>query len=79
MFYKQYTAAELYSMLVNTYHPSRPLNATLSDVFNQEFVIQAYDKGITMDEIMDRVEEKIVERLGCEPSDVPYELTIQKV
>lgn len=77
--YKQYTAAELYSMLVNTYHPSRPLNATLSNVFNQEFVIQAYDKQMTMDEIMNRVEEEIEEVLDCEPSDVPYELTMRKV
>ena len=58
--YQQYSAAEIFGMLVNTYRPQDVSNATISDVFEQEFISCVYDKTLTLNEIMQRVEEEII-------------------
>lgn len=74
--YKQYSSAEIFGMLMNTYKLLDLPNATISDVFEQEFITRVYKKNLTLNQIMDRVEEEIIEHLSGETSDVPYKLTI---
>lgn len=79
IYYSQYSSAEIFSMLVNTYKLLDLSNATVSDVFEQEFITSVYDKSMTLNEIMECVEEKIVSFLEGETSEVPYKLTLKKV
>ncbi len=77
--YQQYSAAEIYGMLVNTYKLSDNTSATVSDVFEQDFISCVYDKSLTLDEIMKQVEMKIISVLEGEKYDIPYKLTLNKV
>lgn len=76
--YKQYSSAEIFSMLVNTHKLLDFSNATISDVFEQDFITHVYDKLLTLNQIMEKVEEEIVEFLVGETSEVPYKLTLKK-
>lgn len=76
--YQQYSSAEIFSMLVNTYNLQDNSNATISDVFEQEFITSVYDKSLTLNDIMQRVEEKIITILEGETSEIPYKLTLKK-
>lgn len=76
--YKQYSSAEIFSMLVNTYKLQDNSNATVNDVFEQEFITGVYDKSMTLNDIMKQVEEQIVSVLEGETSEVPYKLTVKK-
>lgn len=76
--YQQYSAAEIFGMLVNTYRLQDNSNATISDLFEQEFITCVYDKALTLSEIMDQVEDKIVSLLEGEKYEVPYKLTLGK-
>lgn len=76
--YQQYSAAEIFGMLVNTYRLSDNSNGTVSDVFEQEFISLVYDKKLTLDQIMEQVETKIISTLDGERYEVPYKLTMNK-
>lgn len=76
--FQQYSPAEIYGMLVNTYKLQDNVSATISDVFEQEFITCVYDKKLTLDGIMKRVEEKIISVLEGEKYEVPYKLTMKK-
>jgi hypothetical protein len=75
--YQQYSAAEIFGMLVNTYRPQDVSNATISDVFEQEFISCVYDKTLTLNEIMQRVEEEIISVLEVEKGEIPFKLMIK--
>lgn len=76
--YQQYSAAEIFGMLVNTYRLSDNSNGTVSDVFEQEFISCVYNKKLTLDQIMEQVETKIISTLEGERYEVPYKLTMNK-
>lgn len=76
--YQQYSAAEIFGMLVNTYRLQDNSNATISDLFEQEFITSVYNKVLTLNQIMDLVEEKIVSLLDGERNEVPYKLTLER-
>lgn len=76
--YQQYSAAEIFGMLVNTYRLQDNSNATISDLFEQEFITCVYDKTLTLSDIMNQVEDKIVSLLEGEKYEVPYKLTLEK-
>lgn len=76
--YQQYSSAEIFSMLVNTYKLQDNSNATISDVFEQDFISSVYDKSQTLNDIMQQVEEKIIALLDGETSEIPYKLTLKK-
>ena len=76
--YQQYSAAEIFGMLVNTYRLQDNSNATISDLFEQEFITSVYNKALTLNEIMNLVEEKIVSLLDGERNAVPYKLTLER-
>lgn len=76
--YQQYSSAEIFSMLVNTYNLQDNSNATVNDVFEQEFITSVYNKKLTLNDIMQRVEEKIISILEGETSEIPYKLTLKK-
>ena len=76
--FQQYSAAEIFGMLVNTYRLQDNSNATISDLFEQEFITCVYDKALTLNEIMDQVEEKIISILDGERYEVPYKLTLER-
>lgn len=77
--YQQYSAAEIFAMLVNTYKFQDEANTTISDVFEQEFISSVYDKTLTLDEIMRRVEEKIISVLEGEKCDIPFKLELKNM
>ena len=74
--YKQYSAAEIFGMLMSTYKLSDFSDASIGNVFEQEFITNVYDRRLTLDQIMEKVEEEIIEYLKGEVSEVPYKLTI---
>ncbi len=74
--YKQYSAAEIFGMLMSTYKLSDFSDAAIGNVFEQEFITRVYDKALTLNQIMDKVEEEIIEYLDGEDSEVPYKLTM---
>lgn len=76
--YKQYSAAEIFGMLMSTYKLSDFSDASIGNVFEQEFITRVYDKALTLNEIMEKVEEEIIEYLDGEDSEVPYKLTINR-
>lgn len=76
--YQQYSAAEIFGMLVNTYRIRDNSNATISDVFEQEFITCVYDKKLTLNEIMERVEEKILSILDGEKYEMPFKLMMER-
>lgn len=76
--YPQYSAAEIFGMLVNTYKLPDNSNATISDLFEQEIISCVYDKSLTLDEIMDKVETKIISILKGEKNEVPYKLSMER-
>lgn len=76
--YQQYSAAEIFGMLVNTYKLSDNSNATISDVFEQDFISRVYNKSLTLNGIMAQVEEQIISTLDGEKYEVPYKLTMNK-
>lgn len=75
--YQQYSAAEIFGMLVNTYKLQDVSNATISDVFEQEFISCVYDKTLTLEGIMEQVEEKIISVLEGEKFEIPFKLTLK--
>lgn len=77
IYYQQYSAAEIFSMLVNTYILQDMSNVTISDVLEQEFISCVYDKSLTLDEIMELVEEKIISVLEGEKFEIPFKLTLK--
>lgn len=76
--YQQYSAAEIFGMLVKTYKLQDNSNVTISDLFEQEFITCVYNRDMTLNEIMDKVEEKIISMLDGERCEVPYKLTLEK-
>lgn len=74
--YNQYTAAEIFSMLMSTYKLSDFSDAAISNVFEQDFITNVYDRALTLEQIMEKVEEEIIECLEGEVSEVPYKLTV---
>ena len=74
--YKQYSAAEIFGMLMSTYKLSDFSDASIGNVFEQEFITRVYDRNLTLNQIMERVEEEIIEYLAGEVSEVPYKLAI---
>jgi len=74
--YKQYSAAEIFGMLMSTYKLSDFSDASIGNVFEQEFITRVYDRTLTLNQIMQKVEEEIIEYLEGEASEVPYKLTI---
>ena len=79
IYYRRYSPAEIFGMLVNTYRiPDMP-NTTISDVFEQEFITSVYDELLTLDEIMQQVEDEIISMLTGEKHEIPYKLTLKHV
>lgn len=77
IYYQQYSAAEIFGMLVNTYKLQDMSNVTISDVLEQEFISCVYDKSLTLNEIMELVEEKIISVLEGEKFEIPFKLTLK--
>ena len=63
-------------MLMSTYKLSDFSDASIGNVFEQEFITRVYDRNLTLNQIMERVEEEIIEYLAGEVSEVPYKLAI---
>lgn len=71
--YQRYSSAEIFGMLVNTYKLQDVADATISDLFDQKFISEVYDKYDTLDGIMLKVEKEIIDLLA-EMKEVPYKL-----
>lgn len=74
--YPRYSSAEIFGMLVNTYKLQDVSNATISDVFDQNFISKVYDKRDTLNGIMIKVEKEIIDFLS-EMSEIPYKLRLK--
>lgn len=74
--YKRYSAAEMYSMLVSTYKNEDAMFSSVNDVFDEEFIIKAYNEKLSMAKIMEKVTKIIEDSLVGDTADIPYKLTI---
>lgn len=73
--YKRYSAAEMYSMLVSTYKNDDAMFSSVNDVFDEEFIIKAYNEKLSMDKIMEKVTKIIEDTLEGDTANIPYKLT----
>lgn len=74
--YKRYSAAEMYSMLVSSYKNEDAMFSSVNDVFDEEFIIKAYNEKLSMVKIMDHVTKIIEDSLEGDTADIPYKLTV---
>ncbi len=73
--YPRYSSAEIFGMLVNTYKLQDVTNATISDLFDPKFISKVYDKKDTLEGIMRKVENEIIDFLS-NVQEVPYKLRL---
>lgn len=76
IFYKRYSAAEMYSMLVSTYKNDDAMFSSVNDVFDEEFIIRAYNEKLSMVKIMENVTKIIEDSLEGDTASIPYKLSI---
>lgn len=74
--YKRYSAAEMYSMLVSTYKNNDVMFTSVNDVFDEEFIIKAYNEKLPMVKIMEKVTTIIEDNLEGDTANIPYKLSI---
>ena len=74
--YKRYSAAEMYSMLVSTYKNDDVMFSSVNDVFDEEFIIKAYNEKLSMAKIMENVTKIIEDSLEGDTANIPYKLTV---
>lgn len=74
--YKRYSAAEMYSMLVSTYKDDDAMFSSVNDVFDEEFIIKAYNEKLSMVKIMENVTKIIEDNLKGDMANIPYKLTV---
>lgn len=73
--YKRYSAAEMYSMLVSVYKNDDAMFSSVNDVFDEEFIIKAYNEKLAMVKIMENVTKIIEDNLEGDIANIPYKLT----
>ena len=73
--YRLYSAAEIYSMLVSTYKSDDAMFSSVNDVFDEEFIIRAYNERLSMVKIMENVTKMIEDNLDGDITNIPYKLT----
>ena len=73
--YERYSAVEMFSMLVSAYRSDDTAVARVNDVFDEEFITQAYDEKSTMEKIMNKVAQAMEHSLEGNTTDIPYKLT----
>ena len=73
--YRRYSAAEIYSMLVSTYKSDDAMFSSVNDVFDEEFIIRAYNERLSMVKIMENVTKMIEDNLDGDITNIPYKLT----
>lgn len=76
--YKRYSAAEMYSMLVSSYKNDDVMFSSVNDVFDEEFIIKAYNEKSSMVKIMENVTKIIEDSLDGDTANIPYKLTISE-
>ncbi len=76
--YKRYSAAEMYSMLVSSYKNDDVMFSSVNDVFDEEFIIRAYNERLSMVKIMEKVTKIIEDSLEGDIANIPYKLTISE-
>lgn len=74
--YKRYSAAEMYSMLVSSYKNDDVMFSSVNDVFDEEFIIKAYNEKLSMVKIMENVTKIIEDSLEGDTANIPYKLSI---
>ena len=72
--YERYSAGEMFSMLVSAYRSDDAAVPSVSDVFDEEFITQAYDEKSTMEKIMNKVAQSMEHSLEGNTADIPYKL-----
>lgn len=71
--YARYSAAEIFRMLVSTYHIDDSAQS-VTDVFTEDFITAAHDPRATLKRIMATVEEDIQQFLPEDTASIPYKL-----
>lgn len=73
--YKRYSAGEMFSMLVSAYYNTDGAFISVNDVFDEEFILRAYNEKLSMVQIMDKVAQAMEQSLEGNTADIPYKLT----
>ena len=77
--YERYSAAEMFKMLVATYHNDNAAFQSISDIFDEAFISDAYSTGKPMNKIMESVAKRIEDSLNGPTAQIPYKLVFSKV
>lgn len=78
VYYKPYSAAEMFKMLVATYMNENAAFQNVSDVFDESFITEAYSDRSTLEKIMEQVGKNLETFLDCPTAQIPYKLTRKK-
>ncbi len=63
-------------MLVSKYKHDDAMFSSVNDVFDEEFIVKAYNKKLSMVKIMENVTKIIEDSLEGDTANIPYKLTI---
>ena len=73
--YVRYSAAEMFKMLVSTYWDENVAFQSISDVFEESFISEAYSERSSLTQIMDKVGKNLEAFLEGPTAQIPYKLT----
>ena len=73
--YDRYSAAEIFKMLVATYRSDDAPFQSISDVFEESFIAEAYNKRRSLTQIMEKVGKNLEGFLDVPTAQIPYKLT----